>query len=97
MPPVVVVTRDARGFTHLKCALDVAAAEAEDWVAEVSYARGPSGGLRVDLHDVDDESLDLACAVARDELRMDPRMDLSYLATHRSVDGVLEPLAGSVA
>ena len=97
MSPVVVVTRDSNGFTHLRCALDLAAAEAEDWVAEVSYARGPSGGLRVDLHDVDDESLDLACAVARDELRMDPHADLSYLATHAYVDGVLQPLARRVA
>lgn len=89
-PPVVTVAFDEHGFTHLRCALDLAAALAEDWVAEVSYARGPFGGLHVpNLGDVDVETLELVYGVARDELRTNPRMDLSYLATHHYVDGAL--------
>lgn len=96
--PIVVVTRDARGYTHLRCALDVAAADAGDWVAEVSYARGKDGGLHVpNLLDADLDTLDLVYGVAHDELRIDPRMDLSHLATHAYVDGVLVPIPGRSA
>lgn len=58
--PVIVQVFDERGLTHLRCALDLAAAHAEDWVAEVSYARGPHGGLHVpNLNDVPLDVLEL--------------------------------------
>lgn len=90
--PVIVQVFDERGFTHLRCALDLTAAHTEDWVAEVSYARGPFGGLRVDLHDVPYEVLCLFSEVAKDELRSDPRKDLWYLTSHCYEDGGLVPV-----
>lgn len=88
--PVIVQTFDEFGFTHLRCALDADAAYAEDWVAEVSYARGPFGGLRVNLHDAPyDEGLCLMTDVAKDELRINPRADLSHLTTHHYENDVL--------
>lgn len=94
--PIILVTQDEHGFTHLRCALDLDAAYAEDWVAEVSYARGPFGGLRVDLHDVPEDVLDDFCGVAKDELRSNPRMDLSHLTTHHYEDGEIVPNAEPV-
>lgn len=90
--PVVVQVFDEHGFTHLRCALDIDAAMAEEWVAEVSYARGPFGGLHIDLHDAPyDEGLLLMTDVAKDELRVNPRRDLTYLTTHHYEDCVLVP------
>lgn len=81
--PVVVQVFDERGLTHLRAALDEQAAYAEDWVAEVSYARGPSGGLHIpNLNDVPEDVLDDFHGVAKDELRSNPRMDLSHLTSH---------------
>lgn len=88
--PVIVQVFDERGLTHLRCALDLDAAHAEDWVAEVSYARGPHGGLHVDLHDAPyEDGLCLMADVAKDELRVNPKADLSHLTNHHYEDGVL--------
>lgn len=91
--PVVTQFFDHRGLTHLQAALDVAAAKAEDWVATVTYARGPGGGLLIpNLRDVPLVVLEDFYGVAHDELHSNPRMDLSHLCTHRYERGLLVPI-----
>jgi hypothetical protein len=85
--PVVLVTADTWGGTLVRWYGDLQDAEDGNHVAVVRARE-----LWVDLKNAEVFVADMAMNLARNELRENAAVDLSWLATHRRVDGVLCPI-----